>query len=588
LTRSARIAFLLLAVATLGGLYVAQHLRHSDPVVLGVRVTRTFSPIGSGPRTASVSFWLKRDDTVAVAVVDDRGNEVRTLAGSRSVNRKTRTSFDWDGNSQDGKPALDGWYRFRIGLARQGRSLTVPNGVRLDTIPAVPVVKQVDPARGAGPLILPGAKVVVGRIGGTRGHNVEGFVLRTDTVPSRIVRRFPLPDKPSSISWDGRIGGRPAADGVYLLGLTETDGAGNRGSSLARLTPVAGPARGKPGVTVRHLGVQAPSLPARPGQVVRVGVDARGHAFEWSLRPSTGGALLSHGKARGTRLVFRVPAKARGVVQLTVAGNGSRVSVPVAIATGKPKLLLVLPTIRWQALAPVDGDGDGLPDLLPLGRSASADRLMPAIKGGLDGWAAEVLPLLKVMAQSRISADATTDLALAQGRGPKMADYNGIVLAGEETWLPESLLRAIRNRVNAGKRVLDLGLDSLRRTVQIWGAVISSPSKPSRADALGGVRSQTQADASYQLQWKDTIGLFSTTGGRIYAPAGWSGTAKVESPGAFVAAAGPEAGIAGIAAWTLGKGIYIRPGITHIAANALVGPTMLEFLTQALAVTAGN
>jgi hypothetical protein len=213
---------------------------------------------------------------------------------------------------------------------------------------------------------------------------------------------------------------------------------------------------------------------------------------------------------------------------------------------------------------------------------------MPAIKGGLDGWAAEVLPLLKVMAQSRISADATTDLALAQGRGPKMADYNGIVLAGEETWLPESLLRAIRNRVNAGKRVLDLGLDSLRRTVQIWGAVISSPSKPSRADALGGVRSQTQADASYQLQWKDTIGLFSTTGGRIYAPAGWSGTAKVESPGAFVAAAGPEAGIAGIAAWTLGKGIYIRPGITHIAANALVGPTMLEFLTQALAVTAGN
>ena len=557
-------------------------------MVLGVRVTPTFSPIGSGPRTASVSFWLKRDDTVAVAVVDDRGDEVVTLAGSRSVNRRTRTSFEWDGNSQDGKPAPDGWYRFRIGLARQGRSLTVPNGVRLDTKPAVPVVKQVDPAHSPGPLILPGTNVAVGRIGGTRGRNVEGFVLRTDTVPSKIVRRFPLPDKPSSIRWDGRIDGRPAPDGVYLLGLTETDAAGNRGSSPAKLTPVAGPARGKPGITVRHLGVQAPSLPARPGQVVRVGVDARGHSFEWSLRPPTGGALLSHGKGKGTKLSVRIPAKARGVIQLTVAGNGSRVSVPVATATGKPALLLVLPTIRWQALAPVDGDGDGLPDLLPLGRSASADRLMPALKNGLDGWDAEVLPLLKVMAQARIQADATTDLALAQGHGPKMADYKGVVLAGEETWLPESLLKAIRNRVNGGKRVLDLGLDSLRRTVQVRGSVISSASKPTPADALGGVRSQTQAEASYQLQWKDTIGLFSTTGGRIYAPAGWSGTAKVEPPGAFVAAAGPEAGIAGIAAWKLGKGVYIRPGIPHIAANALAGPTMLGFLTQALKVTAGN
>jgi len=535
-----------------------------------------------------VSFWLKRDDTVAVAIVDNRGDEVVTLAGARSVKRRTRTSFEWDGNSKEGKPVTDGWYRFRIGLARQGRSLTVPNGVRLDTRPAVPVVKQVEPAHAAGPLILPGPKVVIGRIGGTRGRNVEGFVLRTDTVPSRIVKRFPLPDKPTALTWDGRIEGRAAPDGLYLLGLTETDSAGNRGSTPAKLTPVAGPPRGKPGVTVRHLGVQAPSLPAGPGQVARVVVDARGRAFEWSLRPGAGGALLAHGKGKGTKLSFRIPAKARGVIQLTVAGNGSRVSVPVATATGKPALLLVLPTIRWQALAPVDGDGDGLPDLLPLGRAASADRLIPALKNGLDGWAAEVLPLLKVMAQARIQADATTDIALAQGKGPKMADYKGVVLAGEETWLPQSLLKAIRNRVNGGKRVLDLGLDSLRRTVQIRGQVISNASQPNPADALGGVRSQTQADASYQLQWKDSIGLFTTTGGRIYAPSGWSGTARVEPPGSFVAAAGPEAGIAGIAAWKLGKGVYIRPGIPHIAANALAGPTMLDFLTRALAVTAGN
>lgn len=588
MTRSARIAFLLLAVATFGALYVAQRLRHSDPVVLGVRVTRTFSPVGSGPRTAALSFWLKRDDIAAVTVVDDRGDEVRSLADGRAINKRTRTAFVWDGNKENGNPAPDGWYRFRIGLARQGRSLTIPNGTRLDTKPAMPVVKQVEPTHPAGPLILPGAKLVVGRIGGTKGRNVEGFVLRTDTVPSKVVRRFPLPDNPTSIRWDGKIYGHAAPDGVYLLGLTETDGAGNRGSAPAKLTPVAGPPRGKPGVTVRHLGVQAPSQSATPGQIIELGVDARGQSFEWSLRPATGGPLLSHGKAKGAKLRIRIPSKARGVLQVTVAGNKSRVNVPLAINTGKAPLLVVLPAIRWQGLAPVDGDGDGLPDLLPLGRSASVDRLMPPIKGGLDGWNAKVLPLLRVMAQNRITADATTDIALAKGQGPKIAGYKGVVLAGEETWLPSSVLKGLRSRVNGGKRVLDLGLDSLRRTVDINGAVISNPSKPTEADALGGVRSPSQADASYQLQWKDSIGLFSTTGGRIYAPPGWSGTAKVESPGAFVAAAGPEAGIAGIAAWKLGKGLYIRPGIPNLAANALAGPTLESLLTRALAITAGQ
>jgi len=284
----------------------------------------------------------------------------------------------------------------------------------------------------------------------------------------------------------------------------------------------------------------------------------------------------------------RVPAKARGVILLTVAGGGSRVSVPVGISSGKADLLLVLPAIRWQGLAPVDGDGDGLPDLINLGRPAAVNRLMPALNGGLPGWGAHVLPLLKVMAQSGIRADVTTDIALSEGKGPKISSYKGVVLAGEETWLPAGVLKGIRTRVLGGKRVLDLGLDSLRRTIQLRNGVISSPGKPTAADALGGVRAPAQAQATYQLTWKDSIGLFSTTGGRIFAPPGWSGTAEVQPPGALVAAAGPEAGIAGVAAWKLGKGIYIRPGIPNLAANALVGPTSLELLKRALLITAGQ
>ena len=588
MTRTAKTAFLLLAVATVGGLYVAQHLRRSDPVVLGVRRTAAFSPKGTGPTAATVSFFLKRRDTVAVTVVDGQGDEVRTLSIGRSVPAKTRVDFVWDGRTANGKVPLDGTYRFRIGLARQGRSLTIPSGVRLDTKPATPIVTAVDPVHGNGPLILPGAAQAVGRVGGTPGYDVEGFVLRTDVVPARIVKRFPLGDRPAQIRWDGTVGGHPAADGTYLLGISETDSAGNRGSAPVVLTPVPGPPRGHPGVTIRHLGVAPPTGPVRPGGLLGVQVDARGHGFQWGLKSAAGGALLAHGKGRGTVLRLRVPNKARGLLTLAVVGNGRRVEVPVAVTNGGHGLLVVLPAIRWQAVAPVDGNGDGLPDLLTMGRPVGLARVLPRLHGGLAGLNSEVKPLLAILRAERIPFDLTTDIAVAANRGPRLEAHTGVVFAGEETWLPASTLQRIRSSVMKGTNVLDLGLNSLRQTIEIRAGVASKPSLPSSADVLGGIRTPASKEATDLLVWKDTLGLFSTTGGSIFAGIGWTGTASVKAPGKLASAAGPQSGIAGIAAWRLGRGVVIRPGVPSGAEVAQSSPTMLALISKALSITAAR
>ncbi|CAB4870059.1 unannotated protein [freshwater metagenome] len=588
MTRTARIAFALVAVAAVGGLYVAQRLRHSEPVVLGVRRTAAFSPTGLGPRHAAVSFYLKRSDTAAVSVVDIQGDQVRSISPGTKVGARRRVVFVWDGRDSAGEIPADGTYRFRIGLARQGRSLTVPNGVRLDTKPAQPVVTRVLPAHGPGPLILPGPKQAVGVVSGTPGHDVEGFILRTDISPAKVVRRFRLPDRPARITWDGKVNGRPAVDGTYLLGLTETDSAGNRGSTPQHQFPVAGPTRGRAGVTVRHLGVAVPQLPARPGGIVSTRVDARGRDWTWSLAPALGGKVLKKGKGRGNVIRLRVPLKARGLLTLAVAAKPYRVEVPIGVETGRRPLLVVLPAIRWQALAPVDATGDGLPDWLELGRSVALGRLLPPLSGGLNGLNSQVTPLLRALAATGLAYDVTTDIALTKGRGPRLEGHRGVVLAGEETWLTEPCLKRLRERVIAGGRLLDLGIDALRRTVVIKGDVVSAPSRATEANALGAVISEPSVSADYLLQWKDDLGLFATIGGRVFAPVGWRGTSRLIGSTKLLSAAGPQSGISGIAAWRLGKGVVIRPGIPGMAALAVQGPTALAVLSRALVITAGR
>lgn len=577
---------MVLVVAVLAALFAAQRLRRSDPVVLGVMRTVAFSPIGSRPKTGAVSFYLKRKDTVAVSVVDSRGDVVRQLVAAIEVPARRRARFAWDGNGSDGRRVPDGEYRFRVGLAGQGRSVTIPFTVTLDTVPARPWISDTRPAHPPGPYLLPARVPPTGVIAGTIGRDVTGLVLRTDSTPARVVQRIPLPNAARLIGWDGLIAGKPAPDGIYMLGLIETDRAGNKGSFPPVLAPVPGPVRGSPGVTVRRLGVAPPTLPVAPGKVVTVAVDSRGSTYRWALRILGTNQPVATGTSRATKLRIKVPGSARGLGLLSVVGGGRRVEVPIAVTGRRAPLLVVMPAIRWQGVAPVDQTGDGLPDVLTAGREVDLSRLVGPLPGGLDGLRSDVLPLLKQLAKARMPFELTTDIALASGRGPRLSSHHGVILAGDETWLPDRALAALKARVVSGGGVLDLGLDGLTRTVRISGNSASRPSAPRPADVFGAVRAVRLAEPEDLLAWKDNIGLFDQTGGRLEAPPGSVGTKAVLPPGRLEAAAGLEAGRPTIAAWRLGRGLVIRPGIVHLAALAGSDQQALGLLRQAIRLTA--
>lgn len=583
--RLAVAGFALVGVSSVAGLLVVQELRRSDPVVIGVRVPVTFSPSGSGRRAASLSFWTRRADRAAVSVVDSRGDRVRTIALSRPVPARTRVRFWWDGRDADGRIVADGRYRFRVGLARQGRSLTLPQAVRLDTEPARPWIERVTPSPKAGPVVIAGPSRVTGIVRGTKGTDVTGLVIRTDVSPATVVSRTRLRDGARSVPWDGRVDGRPAPEGTYMLGIEETDAAGNRGRYPQTLEPLPASVRGRPGVTVRRLGVVPPTLPQRPGAVLEVPVSSGGRPASWVLRTASGRRVAS-GRSRGGSVRARLPRRSSGLLLLAIGAAGSRVVVPVAVNRARSQVLVVLPAIRWQGVAPVDQDGDGLPDTLPRGDSVELTRFLPQLRGGLDGLAGRVVPLARELAAIPQRVEFTTDAALAEGRGPTLAGHRGLIIAGGSTWLPAELLGSLRGWVSRGGRMLDLGVGDLMRTVTVNARVVADPSRPRPSDPVGGVPSRPFAEPSVLSAWKDGIGLFSETGGRVLAAPGWSQTDRVLPPGELVAAAGPQSGVSAVAAWRFGKGLAIRPGLPTLAAFASEGEASRGLLRRAVAIVA--
>ena len=66
---------------------------------------------------------------------------------------------------------------------------------------------------------------------------------------------------------------------------------------------------------------------------------------------------------------------------------------------------------------------------------------------------AEVSPLLRWLDRERLPYDLTTDLALARHEGPALGNAPGVAFAGSELWLPDELLKRLRDYVADGGRL---------------------------------------------------------------------------------------------------------------------------------------
>src|SRR6185503_4027468 len=299
-----------------GAFFVTTRLKRSPAVIERLTFIRHFSPNGDDRREEVVfSVRLRRRDDVTVQVVNRDDDLVRSLAEDRSVRAHRTYRFRWDGRTESGTRARDGEYHLRLGLRRQGRTVTSPRKVFLDTRPPRVVVRSVTPDVISPDGIDGGERAVARFTGPTR--TPELLVYRTDLPRPRLVARRPGERGSERVIWDGLVGlgamrGR-APTGSYALVVRARDAAGNVGP---RIPPRRGRLPGNPGVTVRYLAARGPLTPVAPGSPVRFSVFAEGRRYRWRVRRLGSSRSVDRGSSRARSLTVRAPVGRSGVALL--------------------------------------------------------------------------------------------------------------------------------------------------------------------------------------------------------------------------------------------------------------------------------
>jgi flagellar hook assembly protein FlgD len=577
--RLAAALFALFVVATGGAFFVTQRLKRSTPIV-----TRVFFYQWIGPRCrcdkshVTLRFDLPKAQRVTVTLVNHLGEVVRTFADDRYLPKGTHP-FVFNGRSDGGLIVPDGLYRLRVGLRAEGRSVTAPRVLHVDTRPPRPKIVAVTP-----PTITPGASGARGRVrirfrGPTNPAPMIG-VWRTDSGKAVQVDGFAGHRGRTTATWDGLVNGQPAPEGSYAFSVTVQDRAGNRGSVPSRLPPTRADAVKRDGVFVSYFNLTGPLVPVKPGAIARFTVGPLPRPVRWrlapyvaGLRPSRSasprgrGGVIRSGVSHGSSLAVRVPRDAGGDVYSLFATSGNRRAAwPLVVGNsgGAAPVLVVVPAITWQGQNAVESNRDGWPDTLDTGDPVPLAR--PFLHGrpptSID---TSIVPTLEFLTRIRANYDLTTDVALAAGKTPGIAGHNGVLLAGTERWLTPRLELQVRRFVQGGGTVASFGEDALRRSVDLRHGQLVDPTARQRLDVFGERATQFGSPDAPLVVSQDKLGLFSGSDGFIGSFTRFERSNALD-PRAALLTAGGRADATGaqtrpdFVAYTLGKGLVIRAG----------------------------
>lgn len=573
-----RVVFGVLVLATFGAFLVAQRLKRSTPIVDQVFYKHYLAPTCHGCKNQRVTFYFEphRAGRVTATVVNDAGDDVKTLVNDRRLSR-SRHHYVWNGRSDSGVLVPDGLYHLRVTLRDEGRSVTSPLGLIVDTAPPRPRVVVITP-----PEILPGGPGALGRARiRFRGNSFARPIIRiyrTDVAAPQLVATFRILRGRHVAKWDGRTSaGVPAPDGIYAATVTTFDRAGNAGSAPVLLPPRRSEAARTRGVSVRYLTVKAPLEPVAAGSVARVDIGPLARRMRWNLGPPGIGQPLARGQAKTRTLAVRIPSDARsGLYYLRVVAAGHRAVQPVLVqGSSRGSVLVVLPGIAWQGGNAVDDDGDGFANLLSAGNGIQTNRpfahgLPPA------GLRNRVEPLLRFLARERVPYTITSDIALAQGKGPKIEGHAGVLFAGDETWLTDRLEGRLRSYVQGGGKVASFGSDSFRRQVAASGSRLIDPSRPARVNALNEETAPLHLGQAPMVVSHDELGLFAGTDGLVGLFSDFEQSQRLTGGARIASAAGRDRQHPDFVAYRLGKGIVVRVGSPAWTASLAGNPELTD------------
>jgi len=121
----------LLIVATATAFAVTQRLKLEPSPISKTQVSDIFSPVcRCATKTANIEFSLRRADHLRIAVRTGSG-EVTVAAGTFP---RGDVRVRWDGRDASGELVPDGIYYPLVELQRAGRTIDLPNPIRVDTI----------------------------------------------------------------------------------------------------------------------------------------------------------------------------------------------------------------------------------------------------------------------------------------------------------------------------------------------------------------------------------------------------------------------------------------------------------------------
>ncbi len=288
---------MLLVLALLGctaaAFAVTEGLKLEKSPISNTVVDKVVAPDSSGNSIASISFVLRKPDRLTVQIVNGNGDVIRTLARSQRA-RRGSLQFKWNGRDDRGRVVPDGSYRPRVHLAREHRTIGLPNVIRMDATP--PLIKLVS-ARPA--VFSPDGdfRHEFVRIRYLTSEKAQA-ILYVDGDRRTTVKRLVRAGK---LDWGGQAA-RGLRPGLHRLRLRAIDSAGNLSNPTRAVV-----------VRVRYIEVRPHVLRVHTRARFGFRVDTDAKRYSWHLGP--------RGDVKKQRLLI-LRAGAPGTYHLVVAANG--------------------------------------------------------------------------------------------------------------------------------------------------------------------------------------------------------------------------------------------------------------------------
>jgi hypothetical protein len=301
---------LALLVATATAFAVTERLKLEKSPVTGTRVDKIFSPVCECLHdVAVISFRLRKPETVTVDILDSHGNSIATLVRDQHE-QKGRVSYTWDGHDAAGLVVPEGRYRPRVRLRAHGRTIVLPNPIRVDTTP--PTIKLV---RMFPRVLSPGISGRHDRLTALYQSNERARAMMLVDGERRVLSRFRATK--GRLRWFGIVGGGAVRPGRYGVRLRAFDQAGNRSRSTHAVE-----------VRVQYIAFRRDRARAVAGKRFSVRVSTYAPTYRWVFN-------RRRGSARKKVLVLRAPSRPGTYpLYVRVGEHAARAEVVVRKAAG--------------------------------------------------------------------------------------------------------------------------------------------------------------------------------------------------------------------------------------------------------------